>query len=81
MNEIRATDDSNYPLFCDKRQALASAVPEFVVLFRVNNIRVPMLAAQDSTGVAKPFEQTFAMRRATGGRWLTVADLPPGTGS
>ncbi|MGC2156394.1 MAG: hypothetical protein WA662_08365, partial [Pseudolabrys sp.] len=54
LNEIRATDDSNYPLLCDKRQALATAVPEFVVLFRVN-IRVPMLAAQDSTGVAETF--------------------------
>ena len=54
LNEIRATDDSNYPLLYDKRQALATAVPEFVVLFRVN-IRVPMLAAQDSTGVAETF--------------------------
>ena len=54
LNEIRATDDSNYPLLCDKRQALATAVPEFVVLFRVN-IRVPMLAAQDFTGVAETF--------------------------
>jgi hypothetical protein len=28
-----------------------------------------------------PFEQTFVMRRATGGRWLNVAVLPPGAGS
>ncbi len=27
---------------------------------------------------ASPFAQTFAMRRATGGRWLNVAVLPPG---
>jgi Na+-translocating ferredoxin:NAD+ oxidoreductase RnfD subunit len=27
-----------------------------------------------------PFEQTFVMRRATGGRWLNVAVLPPDTG-
>ena len=27
-----------------------------------------------------PFEQTFVMRRATGGRWLNVAVLPPGAG-
>ena len=27
-----------------------------------------------------PFEQTFVMRRATGGRWLNVAVLPPGVG-
>ena len=26
-----------------------------------------------------PFEQTFVMRRATGGRWLNVAILPPAT--
>jgi hypothetical protein len=30
---------------------------------------------------ASPFSQTFAVRRATGGRWLNVAVLPPGTGS
>jgi len=29
----------------------------------------------------EPFEQTFVMRRATGGRWLNVAVLPPGAGS
>jgi hypothetical protein len=28
-----------------------------------------------------PFAQTFAIRRATGERWLNVAVLPPGTGS
>jgi Na+-translocating ferredoxin:NAD+ oxidoreductase RnfD subunit len=28
-----------------------------------------------------PFAQTFALRRATGGRWLNVAVLPPGSGS
>ncbi len=28
-----------------------------------------------------PFSVTFAVRRATGGRWLNVAVLPPGTGS
>ena len=27
-----------------------------------------------------PFAQTFVMRRATGGRWLDVAVLPPGAG-
>jgi Na+-translocating ferredoxin:NAD+ oxidoreductase RnfD subunit len=27
-----------------------------------------------------PFAQTFAIRRATGARWLNVAVLPPGTG-
>ena len=28
-----------------------------------------------------PFAQTFVLRRATGGRWLNVAVLPPGPGS
>ena len=28
----------------------------------------------------EPFEQTFVMRRATGGRWLNVAVLPPVAG-
>lgn len=28
-----------------------------------------------------PFAQTFAVRQATGGRWLTVSMLPAGTGS
>jgi Na+-translocating ferredoxin:NAD+ oxidoreductase RnfD subunit len=28
-----------------------------------------------------PFAQTFVMRRATGGRWLNVAVLPPGAGT
>ena len=28
----------------------------------------------------EPFEQTFVMRRATGGRWLNVAVLPPDAG-
>ena len=28
-----------------------------------------------------PFAKTFAVRRATGGRWLNVAVLPPGAGS
>jgi hypothetical protein len=28
-----------------------------------------------------PYSVTFAVRRATGGRWLDVAVLPPGTGS
>ncbi len=28
-----------------------------------------------------PFAQTFAMRQATGDRWLNVAVLPPGTGT
>ena len=27
-----------------------------------------------------PFAETFALRRATGGRWLNVAVLPPGAG-
>jgi Na+-translocating ferredoxin:NAD+ oxidoreductase RnfD subunit len=30
---------------------------------------------------SSPFAQTFAIRRATGARWLNVAVLPPGTGS
>ena len=29
---------------------------------------------------SSPFAQTFAMRRATGSRWLNVAVLPPGAG-
>jgi Na+-translocating ferredoxin:NAD+ oxidoreductase RnfD subunit len=29
---------------------------------------------------SSPFAQTFAIRRATGARWLNVAVLPPGTG-
>jgi hypothetical protein len=29
---------------------------------------------------ASPFANTFAIRRATGARWLSVAVLPPGTG-
>jgi hypothetical protein len=28
-----------------------------------------------------PFAQTFAMRQATGSRWMNVAVLPPGTGT
>ena len=28
-----------------------------------------------------PFAQTFAMRQATGGRWLNVSVLPLGEGS
>jgi hypothetical protein len=28
-----------------------------------------------------PFSNTFAIRRATGGRWLNVAVLPAGTGT
>jgi hypothetical protein len=28
-----------------------------------------------------PFDLTFAVRRATGGRWLNVAVLPPGSGT
>jgi len=36
-------------------------------------------ALQSST--TAPFAQTFAVRQATGSRWLTVAMLPPGTGS
>ena len=28
-----------------------------------------------------PFAQTFAVRQATGARWLTVAMLPPGAGT
>ena len=35
-----------------------------------------LLSSQSST-----FAQTFAIRRATGARWLNVAVLPPGTGS
>jgi hypothetical protein len=31
--------------------------------------------------VTSPYSVTFAVRRATGARWLTVAVLPPGTGS
>jgi len=39
----------------------------------------------DATGAlvgqaSKPFEQTFVMRRATGGRWLNVAVLTPDPG-
>jgi Na+-translocating ferredoxin:NAD+ oxidoreductase RnfD subunit len=34
-----------------------------------------LLSSQSS-----PFAQTFAIRRATGARWLNVAVLPPGTG-
>ena len=39
----------------------------------------------DATGALQtrqtsPFALTFAMRRATGGRWLNVAVLPPGAG-
>jgi hypothetical protein len=30
---------------------------------------------------ATPFAQTFVVRRATGGRWLNVAVLPPGAGT
>jgi hypothetical protein len=30
---------------------------------------------------SSPFAQTFAIRRATGARWLNVAVLPPGTGN
>jgi hypothetical protein len=30
---------------------------------------------------SSPFANTFALRRATGARWLNVAVLPPGTGS
>ena len=30
---------------------------------------------------SSPFAQTFVVRRATGGRWLDVAVLPPGTGT
>jgi Na+-translocating ferredoxin:NAD+ oxidoreductase RnfD subunit len=30
---------------------------------------------------ASPFASTFAVRRATGGRWLDVAVLPPGAGT
>jgi Na+-translocating ferredoxin:NAD+ oxidoreductase RnfD subunit len=30
---------------------------------------------------SSPFAQTFAIRRATGARWLNVAVLPPGTGT
>ena len=30
---------------------------------------------------SSPFANTFAIRRATGARWLNVAVLPPGTGS
>ena len=40
----------------------------------------------DAAGVLQsrtesPFEETFAMRRATGDRWLNVAVLPPGAES
>jgi hypothetical protein len=30
---------------------------------------------------SEPFAKTFAMRQATGARWMNVAVLPPGTGS
>jgi hypothetical protein len=30
---------------------------------------------------SSPFANTFAIRRATGGRWLNVAVLPPKAGS
>jgi hypothetical protein len=30
---------------------------------------------------ASPFDQTFAMRQATGDRWMLVAVLPPANGS
>ncbi len=30
---------------------------------------------------SSPFAKTFALRRATGARWLNVAELPPGAGS
>jgi hypothetical protein len=30
---------------------------------------------------SSPFATTFVLRRATGGRWLTVAQLPPGADS
>src|SRR6476620_8750727 len=43
-----------------KRQPLATAIPEFVILFRVD-VRIPMPAAQDSTGVAKPFEELITI--------------------
>ena len=33
------------------------------------------------TRTTSPFALTFAVRRATGGRWLNVAALPPGSGS
>ena len=33
------------------------------------------------TRTSSPFAKTFAIRRATGGRWLNVAVLPLGTGS
>ena len=35
-------------------------------------------ALQDSR--ASPFATTFVLRRATGDRWLNVAELPPGAG-
>ena len=38
-------------------------------------------AGQLQSRTSAPFAQTFAMRQATGSRWLTVALLPPGTGS
>jgi hypothetical protein len=39
----------------------------------------------DASGALKdsrtsPFATTFVLRRATGDRWLTVAELPPGAG-
>ena len=43
-----------------KGQAFDVAIPEFVILFRVH-LRIPMLAAQDSTDVAEPFEQLIAI--------------------
>ncbi len=36
-----------------------------------------VLQSQETT----PYSLTFAVRRATGGRWLNVAVLPPGSGS
>ena len=43
-----------------KGEAFDPAIPELVKLFRVD-VRAPMLAAQDLTGVAKLFEQLIAI--------------------
>lgn len=37
-------------------------------------------AGQLQSQVSSPFTETFAIRRATGGRWLNVAVLPPSSG-
>ena len=59
-----------------KRQPLATAIPEFVILFRVD-VRIPMLAAQESTGVAETFEQLIAIFVSGLCQQFQVANLDP----